>query len=140
VTERSFVLDASVVMAWCFEDEASAYADSALAELARVEAIAPSVWPLEVGNVLVAAERRRRITATDAGRFAELLARLPIRIVPDAPDHVLGPVVALARDHGLSVYDASYLDLALREARPLASLDRRLLAAAAASGVPRWTP
>jgi predicted nucleic acid-binding protein len=133
------VLDASIVMAWCFEDEASDYADAVLDALgARAEASVPAIWPLEVGNVLVTAERRGRITAADAGRFVDLLGRMPIRVVSDTPDRVLTRDVALAREHGLSVYDASYLQLAMREGAALATGDARLTAAAQRAGVRRW--
>ena len=137
---QGFVLDASVVMAWCFGDEEAPYADAVLESLSAREAVAPSVWPLEVGNVLVAGERRGRLSAASAARFLTLLAGLPIRVVEDSPDILLSQVLALAREHGLSTYDASYLSCAMRLGLPLATLDARLAAAAGRCGVPVFDP
>ena len=86
------------------------------------------------------AERRGRITAADSQRFVDLLARLPIRTVPDSPDRVLNGCVALARAQQLTVYDASYLDLAVREGAPIATLDERVREAAGRLGVALWRP
>lgn len=129
-----FVLDASVTMAWCFEDEATAATDAVLDRLAEEPAVAPPLWQLEVTNVLLGAERRGRITEAQGARFLELLGRLPIRVDlgPVAPAAVL----AAGRRHGLTAYDASYLVLAEREALPLATVDAGLSAACRAAGVP----
>ena len=95
----------------------------------------PALWPLEVGNVLAVAERRRVLTGAEVVRFLGLLASLPILV--DGPPHIpdLHLLLALAREHRLSAYDAAYLHLAMRERLPLASRDRRLRAAARAVGV-----
>ena len=133
--ERQFVLDASVTIAWCFEDEASAYADAVLDSLLHARALAPAVWPLEISNVLAGAERRGRIDKAGSIRFVGLLMELPIIVEVETPRRVLGEILALAREYHLSSYDASYLDLAMREGVPLATQDRRLQQAAEQTGV-----
>jgi predicted nucleic acid-binding protein len=129
------VLDNSVVMAWCFRDVGDGYADAVLESLAGNEALVPGIWPLEVVNVLAAAERRRRLSETDSTRFLALLADLPLRVIQEPPQRVTGEILALARETGLSSYDASYLDLAMREGAPLATLDQELRKAAVRVGV-----
>jgi predicted nucleic acid-binding protein len=129
------VLDNSVIMAWCFRDVGEDYADIVLDSLVKHEALVPGIWPLEVANVLVAAERRGRLSETDSIRFLALLADLPLRVIQESPNRVTGEILALARETGLSSYDASYLDLAMREGVPLATLDQGLRKAAAKVGV-----
>ncbi len=131
-----FVLDCSVAMAWCFADEPDAVADAVLDRLSEDVALAPSIWPLEVANVLLVAERRGRINAAAAARFLDLLAALPITIDETTRERAWGPIAGLGREHGLSSYDAAYLELAMREGVPLASRDAKLRSAAEASGVP----
>lgn len=133
------VVDNSVVMAWCFRDVGDGYADAVLESLEGSEALVPGIWPLEVANVLVAAERRRRLSETDSTRFLALLADLPLQVVQEPPQRVTGEILALARETGLSSYDASYLDLAMREGAPLATLDDELRKAAAKVGVVMFT-
>jgi predicted nucleic acid-binding protein len=130
-----FVVDNSVVMTWCFEDEASKRGDAILDLLAETSAIAPAVWPLEVANVLLVAERSKRISRGESERFLAILHSLPIAVAPQPTPQVFGGAFALARDTGLSAYDASYLLLAMREGVPLATLDRRLRRAARRVGV-----
>jgi predicted nucleic acid-binding protein len=127
------VIDASVTMAWCFEDEATPDTEAVLDRLQQDEAIVPPLWRLEVANVLLVAERRRRITEAQAARFVGLLGQLPIRIDPSAPD--VSTLLGLGRRHGLSAYDAAYLALAERLAVPLATLDERLATAGRSAGV-----
>ena len=134
-TRGDFVLDASVTLAWCFEDEAGPYADVVLDSLADVTALAPAVWPLEISNVLAVGERRKRIDKAGSIRFISLIVQLPIRVEPESPQRVFGEVLALAREHGLSTYDASYLDMAMRYGVPLATQDVRLQKAARQAGV-----
>lgn len=130
----TFVVDASVTMAWCFEDEASEATESILDRLADEPALVPALWPLEVANVLLAAERRRRITESTAARFVQLLGELPIEVDPTPPD--LDRLLAAGRRHSLSAHDATYLVLAEREGLALASSDESLLVAARTAGVP----
>lgn len=135
-----FVLDSSVALAWCFEDEASEVADRILDLLESVEAIVPVIWPAEVGNALLAGERRRRISAAGVARSLALLRDLDIRLdAADARTEV-DNWVAVARSHKLAVYDAAYLVLAIREGLPLATLDRALARAAAAVGLTLLPP
>jgi len=130
-----YVLDTSVVMAWCFEDEANHYADAVLDSLAEGGALTPSIWPLEVGNVLVVAERRERISIADSERFLELLRQLPIEVEFSSEQCLFGAVLNLAREQELSTYDAAYLNLAMRTGLPLATLDQELRKAANRCGV-----
>jgi len=95
--DPSFILDASVTLAWGLEDESNAYTDAVLDSLEVAEAIVPAVWPLEVGNGILVAERRRRIAHADAVQFLTLLQELPIVVQPEAPERMLGEITALAR-------------------------------------------
>jgi len=131
------VLDASVTLAWCFADESTAYAEAVLDLLATgAEAIAPSVWPLEVANALLVGERRKRATSAEVTAVLKRIRDLPISIDPIRVDNAFGPIRFIARREQLSEYDASYIELALREALPLATLDDRLRHAARSAGVP----
>ncbi len=129
----SFVLDASVTVVWAMPDEADPEADYALDITTRNGAIVPSIWWYEIRNILVVNERRGRITPAKTAQFIVELADLNIRVLP-AEWHRDLP--ALARQYQLTIYDAAYLDLAMRNHLPLATLDRALKAAALAAGVP----
>ncbi len=131
-----FVIDNSVVMAWCFKDETSQYADHILDSLEDSSGFVPSIWPLEVCNVLLVAERKKRISEAGSTRFIALLAELPIIVEQESPERMIKEIYALARKHKLSSYDASYLDLAMRKGLPIATLDKNLLSAAKRSKVP----
>lgn len=131
----NFVVDASVALSWCFEDEGDDYTVVVLEELRSSEAVAASLWPLEVTNGLLTAERRGRIKLTHARRFARLLLSLPIVIDPVARSAAFEAVYLMARNHGLTSYDAAYLELAVRLGVPLATLDGPLRRAAAREGV-----
>jgi len=128
-----FALDASVVMAWCFQDEAGPYADALLERLpasAGSTAVVPAIWPFEVANALMIAMRRGRISRSEIDAFVGLLATLQIEVEPPAPSRIFSAVLSLASECELSVYDASYVETALRRGIALATLDRKLLAAA----------
>ncbi len=129
------VIDASVSLAWLLPDEGSGYADAVLERVAAKGAVVPPLWALEVANALVTAERRKRLTWRTAQRGLALLRALDIREVATARDDAFGSIARLARERGLTVYDATYLALAEREALALASLDAKLLAAARALGL-----
>ena len=133
---EDFVIDTSVVMSWCFKDEINRYADVVLDLLEEATAFAPSIWPLEVGNVLLAAERRKRLSEADSVRFVTLLSELPIIVEQEPPQRMIHEILALAREHKLSSYDASYLDLAMRKGLSIATIDKNLIAAAKRSRVP----
>ncbi|TVR66324.1 MAG: PIN domain-containing protein [Gemmatimonadales bacterium] len=131
----NFVLDASVVLSWAFEDERDASALRVLERLRESEAVTSSIWPLEVSNALLAAQRRGRIDPADAARFASHLLVLPIVVEPVERRASLVDLRRLAQDHDLSSYDASYLDVALRRGIPLATMDMALSRAAESAGV-----
>ena len=130
-----FVLDCSVTMSWCLQDEADPRVDALLVSLPTQEAVAPSHWPLEVANVLAACERRGRVTAARIAEVLGFLDGLPIVIDDQTAMKAFGDVLALARAHQLTAYDAAYLELALRKGCPLASLDASLNETAAKLGV-----
>ena len=126
-----FVLDASVALAWCFDDESTPAAWALLDRLQHAPAFVPALWALEIGNILLGAERRRRITHARSVEFLGILAELDIRVDPDRPGRVFRDVLPLARAQQLTTYDASYLELAMRLGLPLATKDTALLRAAA---------
>ena len=132
----ALVLDASVTLAWAFEDEDNAYTDLVLESLAEAKAFVPTIWPLEVGNALLAAERRGRLNQAATVQFLALLWQLPIVVETEKPEQMLGETLALAREQGLSTYDATYLHLAMRRGYPLATTDEVLRQAATRAGVP----
>ena len=135
------VPDASATLTWCFEDEATPWTDALLAKLrAGDEAIVPAHWPAEVANALLIAVRRGRISREKANRFFLDLRALPIHIDPESSETVFDQVFKLAEKYSLTVYDAAYLELAIREGLPLATLDHDLRKAARASGVPLVGP
>jgi predicted nucleic acid-binding protein len=130
-----FVIDASITLAWCFDDESSLGADRILDRMEHEEALAPAHWPLEVANALCTAERRGRMDASDLSRLRALLAALPVEIAPVELTTATGGVLEAARKYGLTVYDAAYLDLAAIRGLPLATIDGQLRAACAQAGV-----
>jgi len=133
-----FVVDNSVVMSWCFKDESSRYPEAVLESLETGGAIVPAIWPLEVGNVLLVAERRKRLDKSSAIRFLQLLSGLPIVVEQESPERMLTEIFAVAGEFSLSTYDASYLDLAMRTGLPIATADDALIRAAKKSGVPHY--
>lgn len=135
-----FVLDASVTMMWCFPNEATALSEALLDRLRAERARVPSVWPLEVVNTLLLGERQHRLSPADVATFVRLVQALPIDV--DAPSGLglaLGAIRAIGKEQGLTSYDASYVELALREGLPLATADGRMRAAAVRLGVPLIT-
>lgn len=129
------VVDCSVTMGWCFDDEASDYTRAALWAVGNGEAVVPSIWTLEVINVLLKAERRKRVTEAESAAFLSQLQELSITVDQELPSNTLMQVLSLARQHRLSAYDAAYLELAIRVRAPLCTLDEQLRAACAAVGV-----
>lgn len=134
--EQDFVVDNSVVMTWCFKDETSRYADRILDKLAGARGHVPCIWPLEVCNVLLAAERKKRLYEADSTYFVGLLSELPIIVEQEQPEKMMGKLMLLGRKCDLSSYDASYLDLAMRKGLPIATLDKKVLSAAKQTKVP----
>jgi predicted nucleic acid-binding protein len=131
-----YVLDCSLALSWYFDDEVNDYAVGLLKAIDAHGAIVPVIWPLEIANSLLVAERRGRIKAADSHRILRLLEGLPIYVEESRPERIFDDVVVLGRQNNLSAYDASYLDLAMREGLPLATLDKRLQEAAGKQGVP----
>jgi len=129
------VLDCTVTMAWIFDDEDDPLAAAVRDRLDGDVALAPSIWPLEVGNALLVAERRERVSRAEALRFLEVLRQLPIDVDATEAMIALDRALQIARETGVSAHDASYLELAARFGVPLATLDRRLARAAAQVGV-----
>lgn len=129
-----WVIDASVTLSWFFADEATPFTEGLLDALGAQVLWAPTLWVLECTNVLQSAQRRRRIDAHRRAQIASELSALPVRLDPEIPDFV--SLDRLAAAHGLSAYDAAYLELALRRSLVLVSLDARLIAAALAIGHP----
>jgi len=130
------VLDASVAIALLIEEDRSEEARAIVRHIIDDCAEVPGLWYFEVGNVLLVAERRRALTAAARRDHLQDLARLPIVIDHEATGHVWGDTMALAERHGLSLYDASYLELSQRRQLPLASFDAALRRAARATNVP----
>ena len=128
-----FVIDASIAIAWALDDEEHPTAVRSLDRIRNDEARVPGLWWYEVRNSLVTNERRRRLTEGDTTGFLQALSRLALTFDHDADDV---QTLALARRHGLTIYDAVYLELAQRENIPLATLDGKLANAARAEKVP----
>ena len=133
-TPGAFVVDASVSAAWLLPDETTPFTAAALSATTTVDVWVPSFWLLEMANLLQSAQRRRRITAAKRAELASAAAGLRLQVCRELV--TLPTLDALAAEHGLSAYDACYLELALRRRLPLATLDTALLSAMQRSGVP----
>ena len=128
-----FVLDNSIAMRWHLESEKTSdqkYAESVLISLSEVDAVVPNLWHLEATNVLLAAEKRGDTTTGEVERFISQLESLPLYVDPLTANQSFSRIMALARAYKLSSYDAAYLELAVREGLPIASLDKDLVKAA----------
>jgi len=134
----ALVLDSSVCLSWFFPDERTSFTDAALDLAAHEECWVPSVWRLEFPNALLVAERRRRLTRAERLQMLEEAVRLSLRV--DALVHDMRQISMLAEKHGLSTYDAAYLELASRLASPLITLDKELASACASAGVTVHAP
>jgi predicted nucleic acid-binding protein len=133
---RQFVLDASVAVAWCFDDEATKFTEGVLDLIsAGAEALVPSIWPLELANALLMAERRKRIALAKVTALLLRIAELPISVRATDAKQAFEQILPMARQQGLSQYDAAYLELAVREGLALATLDGERQRAAKAVGV-----
>jgi predicted nucleic acid-binding protein len=136
-----FVLDNSVSMRWLMPSlklEDQQYADTVLKSMADFTAIVPNLWRLEVANVLLAAEKRQQLDVKASELFVRQLQQLSIFSDSQTANRVFSDTLLLARQHQLSSYNAAYLELALREGLPIASLDKDLLQAASSVGVPLY--
>jgi predicted nucleic acid-binding protein len=125
-----FVLDASVVLTWCFPDKNAAMAQHVAGMFKRGDtALAPSFWPHEVLNALLAGEKRKRISRELIRSFLDDLATLPVALEQFPAGIVFERIQHVSREHDLTAYDAAYLDLAQDSGLPLATLDEHLLRA-----------
>lgn len=122
----SFVLDSSVALAWVLPDEANPTLDHLCDRLATEIAHVPPVWPLEIGNVLLVAVKRGRLTAKDVSHLVAELRALPLEIDTASTERALEETLTLAKKYDLTTYDASYLELAKRRDLALATLDTKL--------------
>ena len=129
----ALVVDASIIGCWCFPDETNPIADAAFDCLGTTAAVVPALWWFEVRNLLLVNERRGRLDAAGTAEFLADLGRLPIHIDREPRSDA---IIALARAHRLTFYDAAYLELARRLDAPLGTLDRQLAGAARAAAVP----
>jgi predicted nucleic acid-binding protein len=129
------VIDASVALAWCLPDEASGYAETVLSSLEGSTILVPAVWTTEVTNGVLMAERRRRIQRSEIQRFVGLLDSLTVVVDVSPVTQFMDRTLPLAREYGLSAYDASYLEVAVRHSAPLASLDLHLRKACRKAGM-----
>ena len=131
-----FVVDASVVLTWCFPDENAALANR-VAQMFKEgdSAIAPSFWPHDVLNALLVGEKRKRISGDLIRTFLTDLTTLPIVLQELQADAVFDRIQSLSREHGLTTYDAAYLDLAQTNGLPVATLDEDLIRACATTGI-----
>lgn len=129
----AFVLDCSVAISWLMPDESSNL--SLLDLVTEKGAVVPSLWKLEVGNVLLIAERKKRITIEQRQRALHILEELPISIDIMTSDYAWLETMEIAGQYDLTLYDASYLELALRRSLPLATFDNLLKQAARSAGV-----
>ena len=125
--KSGFVLDCSVAMTWCFEDEATPETDKILDHFNHETAVVPALWHLEVANVIALAERKNRLTENEAMEFWSLVDSLPITTDNILPERGRREIFHLARKYNLTVYDAAYLDIAIRYSFPLATLDKKLI-------------
>lgn len=131
----SLIIDCSITMAWCFADEATLETARVQDRLIAEAAVVPALWFLEVVHVLVLAEKRGRIAAADAAGFLQLLTALDIQTDHETSARAFDHLPSLCRGHGLTSYDAAYLELAVRRRLPLASLNDDLRQAATALGI-----
>ena len=131
-----FVLDASIVLTWCFPDEEAQKAEKIFETIALGDTPAvPAFWRREVLNALLMGEKRKRLTTELIQTFVSDLERLPSEIDAPAAGTVFHTTLDLCRKHGLTAYDAAYLELAMRHRVPLATADGALERAARAEGV-----
>ena len=130
----AIVLDCSITMAWCFDDEVSELSERALDELDASYALVPEIWSLEVANALLIAERNKRVSQAKSAGFLHQLGRLPIRFAHVLELETFGRVLPVARSCDLTAYDAAYLELAMNTGLELATLDLKMRRAAKKAG------
>jgi predicted nucleic acid-binding protein len=126
----SLVIDASMTLAWCFEDETAPASEQILDRVVETSSWVPVLWRFEVGNALQMAVRRKRISQTYRDNWLAKLSAMPIQTDPEADAHAWTTALHLADNFGLTLYDAAYVELAQRYSLPLATLDRQMQVAA----------
>ena len=126
----SLVLDSSVTLSWCFQDESTSATDELLDRVGAIGAVCPAPWPLEVSSGLLMSERRGRVDPRRRQQLLNFIRDLPVEIDVDGVSRVWGPINQLALRFTLTAYDAAYLELAQRLELPLASLDQAMRSAA----------
>lgn len=136
---RSFVADASVAIAWVHPAQATAETDALLDRLAAGDSlVVPALWPLEVANALTILRRRRKLTMNEYRAAVEIIRELPATVDHEAASIAFTRLLDIASEHDLTVYDATYLELARRRQLPLASNDGQMRRAAIRLGVALW--
>ena len=131
----ALVVDCSVAVSWCFRDQADNYADRVLEEVDEKGAVVPAIWPLELANVLLVAERRKKVGQAEVTRLLVFIGGLPITIDEETPHRAFDAILSLGREQRVSSYDAPYLELAARLGLPLASRDEGMKKAARSLGI-----
>ena len=132
----AFVLDASMAFAWVYPGQATSESESLLKLVeSGTVAVVPPLWFLEVSNGLLAAQRRKLVTPAERRQALDGLAALALTVDQHDPRSAFERTATLAEQHGLSVYDATYLEVAFRRSLALGSRDRALLAVARQCGV-----
>lgn len=138
-----FVLDNSVSMRWLLASEKASdqkYAEKVLNSMMEADALIPNLWHLEAISVLLGAEKRDEISLGEIERFISQLENLPIHVDPLTANQAFSRTLVLSREYKISSYDASYLELAMREGLPLSSLDKKLVKAAKKAEVEIYKP
>ncbi|MGD9814929.1 MAG: type II toxin-antitoxin system VapC family toxin [Hyphomonadaceae bacterium] len=131
-----FVIDASAMLSWCFDDEKPRNAETVLRRLAKGGMAAPAHFPLECVNIIRVGERERRLTVQQASAFIALVESLRIEIDAETARRAWSETAELSRRTGLTAYDAAYLELAIRRQATLVSRDKQLIKAAEANKTP----
>lgn len=131
----NFIIDASAALAWCFADEKTKESELLLEKLISEAVIVPSIWSLEIGNILIGALKKGRITYAGVMQFLTLLKKLDIRVDEETNTRAFHEILTLAHSQDLTTYDASYLELAMRLGLPLATKDKELKVVAEKLGV-----
>ena len=127
-------------MGWCFRSQANGYTDEVLDAMGDSKAVVPSIWSYEVANALLTAERKGTQTRAESIHFLNLLNDLPISVVPENLKEWKDLLLWMGKTYGLSGYDTAYLYLAMDQGLPLASRDRKMMAAAKSAGVAIYQP
>lgn len=136
---RPFVPDASIAIGWVHPGQSTPDSDAMLDAIAAGSLLeVPGIWPLEVANAVITLQRRRKLTAGEARTALEMIALLPVKVDGETSSIAFTTLVELAVSHGLSVYDAAYLELAKRRGLALATQDAQLRRAAVKSDVELW--